>query len=392
MDLTGETTTTTSSFDPAQAELQEATYRFKHEPFPDPHRTLLAAHDHINGNPLDWALHLDPGLLQTLIAVRTFGKTPGPVWFDASRRLREETFTSPLASWSWQPGLKLTKRLLQHVPYVVVLQVDGRIQHAFDLRTVEDVRPVVHLLGQHPESVLPATGRYTCKKSHIPAQVAQVPFAGARWARSTRKRFHLTAPGGAGDVTVEGVAAQILRSKGYLVESPRLLVALYRLLIGEVVAHWWRDPLRFERIGAHSHYPPGVNPLQATLRGLDAVAQAAAGEGPDQIHALAEAVIKKGVRPSSYRRYTNRLVALAHALGPAGLAGVMEGILRGHGAHHADLVATHQALERPLLVEVKSTGDRLRPTQAEAALYHERDARAGYRIMRIEHRPPGHAK
>lgn len=385
MDPGGQDPTTSVSFDPAQTELLEASYRFKHDPLRPPHRAFLKDHDHINGNPLDWALQLDPGLHETLIAVRTPTKQPKPIWFDARRRLRAESFTSPLASWSWRPELGLTQRLLHHVPYVVALQADGRVQHAFDLRTVDDVRPLAHLMRDHRENLLPATGSYACERAHIPAQIARVPFAGQRWARSTRKRFQLHTPGGRGDTTVEGVAAQILRSKGYTVESPRILVALYRLLIGEVIAHWWRDPQRFERIGSPTHYPPGVNPLQATLLGLDAVAQITKGAGPETVHQISETVIKKGARPPTYRRYTNRLVHLADAMGPKGLAGVLEGILRGHGAHHADLVATHPALAKPLLVEVKSTGDRLRPTQAEAALYHERDARAAYRIMRIEH-------
>lgn len=373
------------SLDPETVELQEGTFRFHHDPLPATHRALIGEGDHINGNPLDWALHMDPRLDETIIAVRNPYRLEEPVWFHAERRLRTETFTSVLAGLQWRPDVRLTRRLLAHVPYVLVLPEEERVRHAFDLRTVADPRTFAPVLQAAGEAALPATGAYAAKEAFIHALVAHVPYSGDRYARSTRKRFHLRVPGGAGDATVEGAAARILGARGHHVETPRLLSALYRLLVAEVVAYWWRDPVRMEQNGSLAHHPPGVNPLEATRRGLDAVAAVQAGDGPRDVKRLGETVIQQGARPPTYRRYVNRLARLADAFGPHGLAGVLEGILRGHGAHSADLLATHPSLPRPLLVEVKSTGDRLRASQAEAALYHERDTRTGYRILRIEH-------
>ncbi len=374
-----------TSLDPETVELQEGTFRFRHDPLGTAHRALLGERDHINGNPLDWALHMDPHLDEAIIAVRDTERPGEPVWFDSRKRLRTETFTSILAGRPWRPNIRLTRRLLVHVPYVLVLPEEDRVRHAFDLRTVTDPRQLARVLQDAGEAALPATGAYAAREAFIHALVAHVPYAGDRYARSTRKRFHLRVPGGEGDATVEGTAARILSARGHHVETPRLLLALYRLLVTEVVGHWWRDPVRMEQTGSLVHHPPGANPLEATRRGLEAVAAVAAGEGPQEVKRLGETVIQRGARPPTYRRYVNRLARLADAFRPDGLAGVLEGILRGHGAHNADLLATHPSLPRPLLVEVKSTGDRLRATQAEAALYHERDGRAGYRLMRIEH-------
>jgi hypothetical protein len=375
---------TPTLWDPATIEVNEGTYRFRHDPLPSTHRALLHEEtDHINGNPLDWALALDPHLEETIVAVRDPSRFGEPVWYQGDRRLRAETFTSPLSRLRFCPTMQLTRRLLTHTPYVLILQEEDRVRHAFDLRTIDDAKRLAPILKEHQETVLPATGPAT-REGHIEALIARVPYDGRRYARSTRKRFRLHVPGRQDDTSVEGVAARILTAKGYTAESPRILAALYRLLVGEVVAYWWRDPRRIEN-GPTIHHPPTANPLEATRRGLQALHEIEEGQAPTQIKRLGELVIQKGHRPPTYRNYINRLARLADAYGPRALAGTLEGILRGHNSHSADLIATHPALPRPLLVEVKSTGDRLRASQAQAALYHQRDGRSAYRIMQIEH-------
>lgn len=375
------------AFDPAEVDLHPGTHKFRHDPLESPHRQLVDAHDGINGHPLDWARATDPSLADTLVAVRTNPEAIGPpAWFDAAHRWREETFHSPLSGRFWSPDTRLVRRLLHLTPYVIVRRIDDTIQYAFDVRTIEDPHDAARTLrDMPPDTILPASGAFATAETELDAMCIHVPFTGDRFARSTRKRFRLATPGLPGDATVESVAARVLAAHGYFVESPRVLVACYRLLVGEPVASWWRTPLAIELRGDHQHHPPGANPLEGLLRGLAACADIAAGSAPDNLRALGDTLIRSGKRPPSYVRYTERLAHFAETFGGPALAACFEGTLLGHRATHADLLLAHPRTRQSALVEVKSRGDRIRPTQVESALWHARTGRCGYRIMKVDH-------
>lgn len=377
----------TVTFDPADVELHPGVHRFHHDPLDGPARALLDAFDGINGNPLDWARATDPGLTDTLVAVRTNPEGEGPAaWFDSERRLREETFHSPLSGRFWVPDTQLVRRLLRLTPYVLARRDEDRVQYAFDVRTLDDVAEAAKALRSYDREVLlPASGAFSTREHELEAMCVRVPFAGDRYARSTRKRFRLAVPGSHGDATVEGVAARILTHRGYLVETPRLLIACYRLLVGEPVSAWWRHPDAIERSGDLHHHPPGANPLEATQRALAAVAEIEGGAAPAQLRLLGHTLVAAGKRPATYTRYTERLARFAEAFGGPALASCLEGQVVGHRSMHADLVVAHSGTGQSMLVEVKSRGDRIRATQVESALWHARSGRADFRIMKVDH-------
>lgn len=375
-----------AGFDPTDVDLQEGRKRFRSDPLDPAQRALYDRLDGINGHVLDWALALDPRLDELLLAVRHDpGGLGAPAWFHRDGRFRDETFSSPFSGRAWDPDTRLVRRLLRHTPYVAALRTEEGVQYAFDLRTVADPKGLERIASPVRQALLPATGDPWSREAWMEAIVCRVPFGGDRFARSTRKRFRLAVPGEGADATVEGVAARILRAHGFQVETPRLVTALYRLLVGEVVAYWFRDPLRLEGPAATSAHPPAANPLEALARGRDAIARIAAGNAPDELRRLGRVLVTTGKRPEAYLRYIERLATVATSVGPDALAGLMDGLVRGHRTTRADLLVSHPGTGQAFLVEVKSTGDRLRTTQTAAALWHQRDGRCGYRLMLVEH-------
>lgn len=383
----GQGTTQPLRFDPSEVDLHTGHHRFRFEPLDPAQRSLLLMADGgINGHPVDWVCLGDPHLDQALVAVRRNPENVGPAaWFHRDQNYREESFHSPFSIRPWLPDTRLARRLLHLVPAVFVLAPGDTPRYAFDVRQVTDARRMDQLMRQHRGEVEPASGHPWTHGADLDAIAVTLPFSGDRFARSTRKRFQLVAPGHRHDTTVEGAAARILRAHGFHVEQPRLIPALYRMLIGEPVAYWFRDPQSIERRGVETHHPPGANPLEALHRGHEAIHQILDGDAPQTIRRLGRTVVDKGRRPASYLHYTERLATVAERMGPGALGALMEGTLRGHRPDRADLLVMRDDGKDTFLVEVKSRGDRLRDTQMAAALWLRRDGRCGYRLMKVDH-------